>query len=159
MLLARLVRLLTRPRAITTRVTRFHAWLLRRSGGRLRRSWLFALGQPVLAITTTGRRSGRPRSTTVAYFEDAGRLVTTAANLGNERDPAWAVNLDAHPEATIAVGGRSRRVRAERAQGEEHERLWARWVELQPAARRLPEVAGRQIPVFVLTPLEDSPPR
>jgi deazaflavin-dependent oxidoreductase (nitroreductase family) len=149
-LLARLVRLVTRPRAITTRVTRIHAFLIRASGGRLRRSRAFALGQPVMSITTTGRRSGKPRSTTVTYFRDGDAIVTTAANLGSERDPAWALNLEANPEATVVIDGRRHEVTARRARGKERERLWARWLELQPPAESVQAIAGREIPVFVL---------
>jgi deazaflavin-dependent oxidoreductase (nitroreductase family) len=105
-----------------------------------------------MSLTTTGRKSGKPRSTAVAYFEEGDALVATAANLGNERDPAWALNLQANPRATIVAGGRRLAVRARRARGEERERLWARWVELQPPAKAAAAIAGREIPVFVLTP-------
>ena len=149
-LLARLIRLLGRPRWIVTRVTRLHAAALRASHGRIERSWVFALGQQVMSITTTGRRSGKPRSTAVAYFRDGDSIVTTGANLGNTRDPAWALNIEAHPEVTVVVGGERRSMRARRARGAERERLWARWEELQPPARGAAAIAGREIPVFVL---------
>ena len=152
MTLARLVRLFSRPRRITTRVTRLHAAILRLARGRIKRSFLFALGLPILSITTTGRRSGRPRSTAIAYFRDGDAIITTAVNLGNERDPAWALNLEANPEATVVVEGEPVAVRARRARGEERERLWARWLELQPLAARAAEIAGREITVFVLEP-------
>jgi deazaflavin-dependent oxidoreductase (nitroreductase family) len=151
MLLARFIRLFGKPRAISTRISRLHAAILRASRGRIRRSWALALGQPVMSITTTGRKSGEPRSTAVAYFKDRDAVVITAANLGNERHPAWALNLQTNPRATIVVGGRRLAVRARRARGEERERLWARWVELQPAAKAAAAIAGREIPVFVLT--------
>lgn len=152
LLAARFARLLSRPRAITTRVTRLHAVLLRLSRGRLRRSWLFALGLPVMALTTEGRRSGKRRTTTVAYFHDGDAIVTTAANLGNERDPAWALNLKANPEAEVLIAGERRPMRARLASGEERVRLWARWEELQPPARAVAAISGREIPVFVLEP-------
>jgi F420H(2)-dependent quinone reductase len=155
-LLARLIRLLGRPRWIATRVTRLHAAVLRASNGRIKRSWAFALGQQVMSITTTGRRSGRPRSTAVAYFRDGDSLVTTAANLGNAKDPAWALNLEANPEVTVVIGGERRRMRARRARGAERARLWARWEELQPPARGAAAIAGRQIPVFVLEAAPDD---
>jgi deazaflavin-dependent oxidoreductase (nitroreductase family) len=155
---ARLIRRIGEARAITTRVTRLHAAVLRASRGRIRRSWVFALGLPVMSLTTTGRKSGRPRSTAVAYFEDGGALVTTAANLGNRRDPAWALNLEADPRATVVVAGERREVHARRAHGEERERLWARWLELQPLARGAAAIAGREIPVFVLTEEESDGP-
>jgi len=151
LVVARAARLFARPRALATLVTRFHAFLLRASRGRLRRSWLFALGQPVMSLTTTGRRSGRPRTTAVAYFRDGEAIVTTAANLGSERDPAWALNLEANPDALVVIGGERLHMTARRAKGAERERLWGRWVELQgDAARATQAIAGREVPVFVL---------
>src|SRR5260370_32806897 len=66
--LARAARAPNKIRFLSIRVTRFHARLLRLAGGRLGRSWAFAAGQPVLALTTVGRRSGLQRSTAVACF-------------------------------------------------------------------------------------------
>src|SRR5207244_10080020 len=100
-LLARTMRLTVRPRPFATRMTRLHAWILRHSKGRLRRSWLFALGRPVASLTTTGRRTGRARSTPVTWFSDGEDIVVTAMYLGMERDPDWSRNLEANPEAAI----------------------------------------------------------
>jgi F420H(2)-dependent quinone reductase len=152
--LARVARLASRPRPLTTRVTRAHAAVLRLSRGRIRRSILLAGGQPVLSLTTTGRRSRRSRSTVVAYMNEGDSFVVTAANLGNERDPAWCLNLEAEPRAVITVEGRRIPVRARRARGEEAERLWARWVERLPAADAARRIAGREIPVIVLEPVK-----
>jgi deazaflavin-dependent oxidoreductase (nitroreductase family) len=132
-------------------ITRFHAWLLRLSRGRLRRSWLLAGGQPVLSLTTTGRRSGRARSTAVACFTHGNDIVVAGMALGMTRDPAWALNLEANPDATIALGGQTIAVRARRAAGEEAAQLWRRWVRLQPSAEAFRDLAGREIPLFVLT--------
>jgi deazaflavin-dependent oxidoreductase (nitroreductase family) len=152
--LAKLVRLASRPRWLTTRFTRQHAWILRHSRGRLRRSWLFAAGQPVASLTTTGQRTGLARSTAVAYFRDDDDFVVTAANLGNERDPSWCRNLEANPSATLVVAGQRITVKARRAEGEEADRLWARWLELQPAAAAFQRISGRRIPVFRLEPIQ-----
>ena len=149
---ARLVRLVTRPRRLVTRFTRLHAAALRASGGRLRRSRLLAGGQPVLSLTTTGRRSGQPRSTVVAYLREGEDYVVYAVNLGNERDPAWCLNLDADPDATVDVDGESFRVSARRANGAEAERLWSAYVTRLPASEHFRTIAGREIPIFVLTP-------
>jgi F420H(2)-dependent quinone reductase len=154
--LARLIRFFGRPRWITTRLTRLHAAILRGSKGHIKRSWALALGQPVMSITTIGRRSGKPRSTVVAYFYDGDAIVTTAANLGNARDPAWALNLRANPDATVVVGGEWRSIRARLAEGVERDRLWARWERLQPPAKGVAAIAGREIPVFVLEPRSEN---
>jgi F420H(2)-dependent quinone reductase len=151
-LLARLARLFTRPRPLVTRFTRLQAWVLRHSGGRIRRSFLFAGGQPVLSLTTTGRRSGRVRSTAVAYMRVGDDYVVTAANLGSERDPAWLLNLSADPAVVIEVGGERIAVVARRAGGDEARRLWDLWTERLPAAQTFQGISGRDIPVVVLEP-------
>jgi deazaflavin-dependent oxidoreductase (nitroreductase family) len=150
--LARLVRLLTRPRPLVTRFTRLHAWVLRTSRGRIRRSLLLGGGQPVLSLTTTGRHSGRVRSTVIAYMRVDDAYVVTAANLGSERDPAWFLNLIADSRAQIDVDGRHTAVIARRAIGDEARRLWQRWIERLPAAETFRGIAGREIPVIVLEP-------
>jgi F420H(2)-dependent quinone reductase len=132
-------------------ITPFHAWLLRRTGGRLRRSWLFAAGQPVLSLTTIGRRSGKPRSTVVTCFTYDDKLGVAAMNLGIARNPAWALNLEANPKATIELRGEAIPVLARRASGEEAQQLWQRWVELQPSAHAFKQLSGRDIPLFVLS--------
>ena len=70
-----------------------HAVILHRSGGRIRRSRVLAGGQPVLALTTTGRTSGAPRTTVVAYLQHADAYAVGALNLGSDRDPVWCLNL------------------------------------------------------------------
>jgi deazaflavin-dependent oxidoreductase (nitroreductase family) len=148
--LARVTRAPIKVRFVSTRVTRFHAWLLRSSRGRLRRSWVFAAGQPVLALTTVGRRSGLPRSTAVACFTHGDDLVVAGMNLGVSRHPAWALNLESNPNATIEVGGQRIPVTARRATDGEATKLWRRWLELPPPADAFRELAGRDIPLFVL---------
>jgi F420H(2)-dependent quinone reductase len=149
--LARLARVLTRPRPVVTRFTRAHAWALRASRGRIRRSAVLGAGQPVLSLTTTGRRSDRARSTVVAYMEHGDSYIVTAANLGSERDPAWLLNLSSDPHAEIVVAGR-RRAGGGLPPDDEARQLWARWVERLPAADAFREIAGRDIPVVVLEP-------
>src|SRR5438105_14328488 len=103
MLLARLLRLLTRLRRVQPQIGRLQAFVLRRSGGRLRRSVLLAGGQPILAITTTGRRSGRLRSTTLAYVRHGDAYAVGALNLGSDHDPGWCLNLRADGRAAVEV--------------------------------------------------------
>ena len=126
--------------------------LLRVTGGR------FGLWRPkgdragTLRLTTTGRRSGEPRQVVVSYFEDGGAMVTMAMNGWGPAEPAWWLNLQDHPDAVVQTRDGSRPVRARRAQGEERERLWSRWAEIDHhlddyAARRPSETA-----VVVLEP-------
>lgn len=115
-------------------------------------------GWGALWLTTTGRRSGQPRPVLVGYFEDGDNLVTMAMNGWGAPEPAWWLNLQAHPEVTAQTRDGARRVRAHRAEGAERERLWARWSEIDKhleayAARRPHETA-----VVVLEPVEAAPP-
>ena len=112
---------------------------------------MFAAGQPVMALTTLGRRSGRPRTTVVTCFTYGDDLACAGMNLGVAQNPAWALNLEANAEATIELRGETIPVTARRARGEEASRLWRRWVEVQPSAGAFREIAGRAVPLFVLS--------
>jgi deazaflavin-dependent oxidoreductase (nitroreductase family) len=84
-----------------------------------------------LCLTTTGRHSGKVRRAILGYLVDGLNLVTLAMNGWASPDPAWWLNLQAQPEATVELKGEpTRRVRARAASGEERERLWARWREV-----------------------------
>jgi deazaflavin-dependent oxidoreductase (nitroreductase family) len=155
-MLARFVRSLTRFRRLQPQVGRMHAAVLRRSGGRIRRSLLFAGGQPVLALTTTGRRSGRPRSTVVAYLRRGDAYASAGLNLGSDRDPAWALNVRADPRAWIEVRGERMAVHAREANGEEAEELWREFIDRVPMIASSRELAQRDTPVFVWEPLAEA---
>jgi deazaflavin-dependent oxidoreductase (nitroreductase family) len=152
MLVARALRSLTRLRRLQPLVGRLHAALLRHSGGRLRRSFVFAGGQPVLALTTTGRRTGRPHSTALAYLRHGRAYAVGALNLGSDRDPQWALNLRAQPAAWVDVDGRRLAVHAREAIGAEAEHLWAGFVRQLPQVANTRRVAERHVPLFVLEP-------
>lgn len=95
--------------------------LYRLSGGRLGGRFGRA---PILLLTTTGRRSGEKRTTPVVYLAASEAVVLIDTNAGNERLPAWSLNLRADPEAEIEIGRERRPVRARRAEGEERAELW-----------------------------------
>ncbi len=134
-----------------------HRALLRATGGR------FGLWRPkpdgwgTVRLTTTGRRTGEPRTVVVGYFEDGPDLVTMAMNGWGPAEPAWWLNLQANPDAVAQTRDGTRPVRARRAEGEERRRLWARWAEIDEhleeyAARRPHETA-----VVVLEPRDAEP--
>ena len=152
MLAARILRSLTRFRRLQPLVGRLHAAALRCAGGRLRRSFVFAGGQPVLALTTYGRRSGRLRSTALAYLRHGHAYAVGALNLGSDRDPEWARNLRAQPSAWVDVEGRHIAVRAREAVGAEAEQLWAAFIRQLPQVANTRRVADRHVPVFLLEP-------
>lgn len=105
-----------------------HRALIRVTGGRV---GLWRQGPKrwgALRLTTIGRRSGEERSVIVGYFEDGQNLVTLAMNGWGDGEPAWWLNLQAHPEATVQrAGDVPRPVVAHAATGQERERLWDRW--------------------------------
>src|SRR5262245_22132174 len=83
-----------------------------------------------MRLHSTGRRSGAERVAILAYFEDGPNLVTLAMNGWGAPEPAWWLNLQARPEATIDLkGGETRPIRARIATEDERPRLWDRWGE------------------------------
>jgi deazaflavin-dependent oxidoreductase (nitroreductase family) len=136
--------------------TRLHAWVYRRSGGRV----LGRMGgQPVLLLQTTGRRSGRTRTTPVQYLADGDTFVVVASNAGAARPPAWYLNLRANPHARIRVGARSIDVRAQEAAGQERMALWRRLTAANRYLERAARKARRDLPLMALAPSTLSGPR
>jgi F420H(2)-dependent quinone reductase len=131
-------------------VTRLHAWVYRRSGGRL----LGRMGgQPVLLLHSIGRRSGRTHVTPVQYLADGDVFVVVASNAGAAHPPAWYLNLRANPHAWIDVSGRSVEVGAREATGPERGALWQRLTAANPYLERAARKAGRELPLVALAPL------
>ena len=83
-----------------------------------------------MRLTAIGRQTGRPRSVIIGYFEDGPDLVTMAMNGWGDGEPAWWLNLQAHPDAEVRLPDGPRLVRARAAAGEERSRLWDRWREI-----------------------------
>jgi deazaflavin-dependent oxidoreductase (nitroreductase family) len=90
-----------------------------RIGGRVNRA-------PVLLLTTTGRRSGQKRTAPVVYLADGDSVVVINTNAGNEKTPAWSLNLKADPAAEVEIGRQKRAVVARVAEDEERADLWRR---------------------------------
>jgi deazaflavin-dependent oxidoreductase (nitroreductase family) len=156
---ARLSNLFSRPRFLATRITRLHATVLKLSGGRLKRSVLFAGGQPVLALTTTGRKSGQRRSTVVACMPDGDDLIVVPSNAGQNRAPAWWLNLQEDPRAEVDFRGEHRVVKARRATSEEEARLWPRVLDQYEGFAHYREMTERDIPLVILERDSTSTPR
>jgi deazaflavin-dependent oxidoreductase (nitroreductase family) len=133
-----------------------HRALYRFTGGRLGLRRAKANRWGMMRLTTTGRRTGQERSVILGYFDDGPNLVTMAMNGWAAAEPAWWLNLQAHPEVTVALAGGRREVRGRAAEGDERLRLWDRWRELDTnldsfAARRPEETA-----VVILEPLPNA---
>ena len=110
----------------------------------------------MMRLTTTGRRTGQKWSVILGYFDDGPNLVTMAMNGWAAAEPAWWLNLQAHPEATVAVVGGRREVRGRAAGGDERLRLWDRWRELDTNLDAFAALRPEETAVVILEPLPDS---
>jgi deazaflavin-dependent oxidoreductase (nitroreductase family) len=123
-----------------------HRRVYRLTGGRIGLWRPKPNGWGALCLHTIGRRTGKERNVMVGYFEDGQNLVTMAMNGWSDGEPAWWLNLQAHPDVQADLRDGPRHVTGRAAQGEERERLWSRWREIDKdldafAARRSMETA------------------
>jgi len=107
---------------------------------------------PVLLLTTTGRKTGRKRTTPLLYIRDGNRLVIVASNGGRPLDPSWWMNLKHNPIAMVQVKDVKQTIYAQRALGSEKERLWQMMTSVYPAYDDYQKKTDRDIPVVVLMP-------
>ena len=124
-----------------------HRCIYRVSGGKLGKSFF---GSPVLLLTTTGRRTRRPRTWPLTYLPDGDSLIVIASNGGQPNHPAWYLNLRATPQVSVQLGDRVHTMVAQTTEGYERARLWSRVVEEYPAYAEYQRKTDRQIPVVVL---------
>lgn len=143
---------MTVERAVSRVFWNLHRGLYRVSGGRIGERLFTPKGLGSLLLTSTGHKSGQPRSTPLFYLADGDRRVVVASNLGSGLDPARWRNLRASPEAEVRIGPRRRRVRAREATVEERATLWPRFVAAYPNYARYEQRTSRPIPVVVLEP-------
>jgi deazaflavin-dependent oxidoreductase (nitroreductase family) len=111
-------------------------------------------GIPVVLLTTTGARSGRPRTVPVLGLPTADGLAVIASNFGQRRQPGWYYNLRANPEGSVAVNGRSHRFRAVEAEDDRRRRIWEEGLRVYLGWSQYERRAShRRIAVFVLEPM------
>ena len=120
------------------------------SGGRI---FSRSLGCPVVLLTTTGRKSGEPRTAPIYGFEEGQSIVVVPSNAGKKHYPAWYFNLRANPLAKVQLGSEIRAVRAREATPEERERLWPRLVTYYGGYQVYWERTQRHIPIVILDPV------
>ncbi|MBK1782894.1 nitroreductase family deazaflavin-dependent oxidoreductase [Prauserella cavernicola] len=109
-------------------------------------------GLPSLRLTTRGRRSGLPRDNNLLYLPHGGDFVVTGSNWGRQRDPGWTFNLRADPHVTVLVRGGTVNATARELTGAEHEAMWRELLAFWPGYAMERAGAGRELPIFVLTP-------
>jgi deazaflavin-dependent oxidoreductase (nitroreductase family) len=126
--------------------------LMRATRGRVKST----VSAPTVLLTHTGARSGKRRTTPLAYFTDGDDVILIASAGGAPRHPAWFRNLMANPEIELWARGSGGRYRAREAEGEERERLWKLATDYYPGFASYQERATeRRIPVVVCSPAGD----
>ena len=128
-----------------------HAGVYRATGGKL----FGRMGKsPIMLLNTVGRKTGRKRTSPLLYVMDGEDFVIIASKGGAPTHPAWYLNLKANPDATVEVGDRKVRVRAEEMDSEEKVRLWQKMVEMYPTYDDYQKKTEREIPLLVLHPVD-----
>jgi deazaflavin-dependent oxidoreductase (nitroreductase family) len=111
------------------------------------------VGIPLLLLTSTGRRTGQPRTTPLIYLPDGDRFIVFATNAGRPTHPHWYHNLVAEPRASVDLGYRDGvAVRAEIVRGQQRDALYARQAQLVASYQTYPRLTDREIPVVALCP-------
>jgi deazaflavin-dependent oxidoreductase (nitroreductase family) len=108
-------------------------------------------GTQILLLTTTGRKSGEPRTTPLIHTVDGDRWIVIASKGGAPEHPAWFKNMETDPKASIQVEAEEIPVVMSTADGEERERLWSAMLEEWPAYDDYKRKTDREIPVVVLS--------
>jgi deazaflavin-dependent oxidoreductase (nitroreductase family) len=129
---------------------------LRLSGGRTTLVHIVS-GLPAMIITTTGAKSGLPRTLPLVYIRDlenTGRFAIIASNLGQHHHPGWYYNLKAHPQAVCMIDSHVQTYIAREVFDDEYNRFWRYTLETYYGYLIYQQRARRCIPIFVLTPVE-----
>jgi deazaflavin-dependent oxidoreductase (nitroreductase family) len=109
-------------------------------------------GVPAVMLTTTGAKSGEPRTVALYGIPHPGGVGLIASNFGGVKHPAWYYNLKAHPEATVTIGRDTWHATARLATPDERGEIWAKGLEIYPGWRKYEARAGeRHIEAFVLS--------
>jgi deazaflavin-dependent oxidoreductase (nitroreductase family) len=119
-------------------------------------------GAPICLLTTTGRRTGRPRTVPLLYLPHHDeQIVVVASRGGLSEHPAWYLNLRADPRATVEIGGRRRAMTARVATAEERAELWPQLTAVYPRFDAYQRRTARLIQVVLLrrVPAGDRPGR
>jgi F420H(2)-dependent quinone reductase len=109
-----------------------------------------------LKLTTTGRKSGKQRSTHLIYIRDGSAYVVTASNGGKQRHPGWFYNARSNPQVSIQVQDTQLSAVAEVAGPEKRKELWARLLSIAPFYAGYEKRASREIPMVILRPVDEQ---
>lgn len=129
-----------------------HRTVMTVTGGRV--GWS-AGKMPVLELTTTGRKSGEPRSTMLTTpWQDGDTMAIVASAGGNDTHPAWYLNLEAEPSVRVRTQDGEREMTARTATGDERSRLWTEISERYTNYAGYQKKTDRKIPIVLLEPAD-----
>ena len=144
---SRIIKLMSR---VNTRVYRL-------TGGRIGKSWRIGAGfrkpVPICLLTTTGRKTGQPRTVPLCYLQDGDRIVLVASQGGLPANPQWYFNVKANPEVQIEIGKRRTDCTAQVAGPDERARLWPKLVDMYADYASYQSWTEREIPVIIRAPV------
>jgi deazaflavin-dependent oxidoreductase (nitroreductase family) len=123
----------------------------RLTGGRV--GGRFLRGAPVFLVTTTGRKSGQPRTAPLLDLKEGNDYVIVASKGGMSQHPLWYRNIEANPEVEIELGRTKFKAHARRASDEEKTALWPKLVAMYRDYDDYQARTTRDIPVVILSPL------
>jgi F420H(2)-dependent quinone reductase len=128
---------------------RVHIWVYRRTKGRLGARLLWF---PAALLTTTGRKSGQPRTTPTLYLRDGERVILPASFGGRAENPTWYLNLKTNPLVHVQIRDERLQLSARDATESERAQYWPSLIEMYPPYRGYREATDRRIPLVVCEP-------
>jgi deazaflavin-dependent oxidoreductase (nitroreductase family) len=128
---------------------RAHTWVYRRTNGRLGAKLLWF---PAAVLTTTGRKSGQPRTTPTLYLRDGERVILPASFGGRNSDPMWYRNLKENPKVRVQIRDQHLELVARDASDEERDRYWPPLIRIYPPYKGYRAATDRVIPLVVCEP-------
>lgn len=131
-------------------LSQVNTWLYRLSSGRI--GGRMPQGQPILLLTTTGRKSGQPRTAPLLYLQEGVNIVLVASQGGLPHHPLWYRNLEVNPDVEVEIGAEKKAMRARRASEEEKRALWPKLVAMYRSYDAYQARTQRNIPVVILSP-------
>jgi len=137
----------------TARLNMFSLILYNLTGGRI---YTGRVEDPVglLVLTTTGRKTGQPRSVSLVYIKSGSSFVISASNAGRDKHPGWYFNLLSNPQVTVRLKDQQIEAVAEVADSKQRNQLWEQLVKASPMFARYPKLTSREIPMVLLHPVE-----
>ncbi len=156
-MVGRIVSIMTKQssviRAMMRTSTAVHRFVFSASKGKLLGPNRFG-GMPVLMLTTTGRKSGKKRTTMLtAPVQENGTFVVVASGGGSDSAPAWLLNLRDNPMVEVSEGGDARPMRARIASAQERKELWPKVVAGYQGYEEYQKKTDREIPLVLLEPV------